>query len=642
MKKFLLLFSLLFFIAGFAQEEARRVDQMTIVESPEKILSFHSDIDVDKNSGITVTENIKVHSLGENIKRGIYRALPLSRNLNNRTQKVKYTIVSIKKNGSDEDYHEKIEDGFLKIYVGNKDIILDPGDYEYEVRYTAKNQIGFFDKYDELYWNVNGTYWDFDVDSVSAKITLPEGAKILQNSCYTGAYGSNSQNCKVSVLSDRSIEWSAANLKANEGLTVAVGFNKGVMIPPPPPTFLEKFGILIGGFIIFLGLIFYYYSTWRKYGVDPEKPIVYPQFNVPEGLSPASIGYIKTEDFKNKYLTAAVVNLAVKGYVQIIEGEDSGILGLFSTKTFTLKKLKEANEALPKEEINLMNTLFSDGSGSVKFDGKYDSKIERVVNNFKQTLAFQYDKFLNEGNNRGKLILPTLLIMVVYGIGLFLSYSIYPEAEKVAIGIAIFGVLLVAFVLVTFLFKNLSWKFLIPIPFCLLIGMGSLINNSHEVVESNNFNVCYIFIVLAFTSLMIYQYLIKKPSEEKLKKKSLIEGFKMYMGAAENEQLKFHNPPQMTPQVFEALLPFAMVLGVDDIWGKKFDDLLKKMATGTEYVHTWYVGNSINHLSFANTLNSSLTNSIKSAATQPSSSSSGSGGGGFSGGGGGGGGGGGW
>ena len=114
------------------------------------------------------------------------------------------------------------------------------------------------------------------------------------------------------------------------------------------------------------------------------------------------------------------------------------------------------------------------------------------------------------------------------------------------------------------------------------------------------------------------------------------------MGAAENEQLKFHNPPQMTPQVFEKLLPFAMVLGVDEIWGKKFDDLLKNMATGTEYVHVWYIGSSINHLSFANSLNSSLTNSIKSAATQPSSSGSGSGGGGFSGGGGGGGGGGGW
>jgi uncharacterized membrane protein len=140
--------------------------------------------------------------------------------------------------------------------------------------------------------------------------------------------------------------------------------------------------------------------------------------------------------------------------------------------------------------------------------------------------------------------------------------------------------------------------------------------------------------------MVLYQYLIKQPSKEKLRKQSLIDGFKMYMGAAENEQLKFHNPPQMTPQVFEALLPFAMVMGVDQIWGQKFDELLKK--TAAEYQNTWYYGGVMNHYAFANTLNSSLTQSIQSASTKPSSSSSGSGGGGFSGGGGGGGGGGGW
>jgi uncharacterized membrane protein len=140
--------------------------------------------------------------------------------------------------------------------------------------------------------------------------------------------------------------------------------------------------------------------------------------------------------------------------------------------------------------------------------------------------------------------------------------------------------------------------------------------------------------------MVLYQYLIKQPSKEKLRKQSLIDGFKMYMGAAENEQLKFHNPPQMTPQVFETLLPFAMVMGVDQIWGQKFDELLKK--TAAEYQNTWYYGGVMNHYAFANTLNSSLTQSIQSASTKPSSSSSGSGGGGFSGGGGGGGGGGGW
>ncbi|WP_435523159.1 DUF2207 family protein [Chryseobacterium indoltheticum] len=178
------------------------------------------------------------------------------------------------------------------------------------------------------------------------------------------------------------------------------------MIPPPPPTFLEKFGILIAGIIVFLGLLFYYYSTWKKYGVDPETPTVYPQFNSPDDLSPASLGYIHNESFKNKYLTAALVNLAIKGYVQIIENEDSGVFGLFKSKKFTVKKLKNADQNLPKEEINLMNSLFSNISDSIRFDGKYDPKIEQTVRGFQSALKFQHDTMLNEGDNSKKLILP--------------------------------------------------------------------------------------------------------------------------------------------------------------------------------------------------------------------------------------------
>ncbi|KXH85646.1 DUF2207 domain-containing protein [Chryseobacterium kwangjuense] len=639
MTKWLQLFLLQFFFVAFAQTNVERTDQMSIA-GPEKILSFHSDIDVDKKSGITVTENIKVYSLGNNIKRGIFRALPLSRNLNNKNQKVRYTIISVKKNGEREDYHEETGDGYLKIYAGNKDVILDPGTYDYEIKYKTENQIGFFDRYDEFYWNVNGTYWDFDADTVSAKVNLPAGAEIIQNSCYTGAYGSNSQNCTVNVLSDHSIEWGASGLRANEGLTIAVGFKKGLMVPPPPPGFLEKYGILIAGCIFFLGLILYLYSTWMKYGIDPQTPTVYPQFNVPENFSPASLGYISSETFKNKYLTAAIVNLAIKGYVRIIEGESDGVLGFFSSKTFTLKKLKEADEALPKEEINLMNSLFSETKDSVEFDGKYNSKIEKAVRNFKETLSFQHDDFLNEGNNTKKLMLPLLLISLVYAVGLWISYQILPEFERVFAGAALYVVLFLIFIFVSFLFRNLGVKFLIPVSVVIILAVGGIVSSLGAGADYFNFNVCYMFIALAFCVMMFYQYLIKQPSKEKLRKKSLIDGFKMYMGAAENEQLKFHNPPQLTPQVFETLLPFAMVMGVDQIWGQRFDDLLKK--TAAEYQNRWYYGGTLNHYAFASTLNSSLTQSIQSASTQPSSSSSGSSGGGFSGGGGGGGGGGGW
>jgi len=648
MKKFLLLFYLLLSVFSYAQSIGNGLDSSDAIpvnNEKERIISFHSDIDVNKNSGLTVTEKINVYSTGNEIKRGIFRTLPLSRNLNNKREKIKYTIISITKNGEKEEYHTENNGDQLEIYVGKKEVILSPGDYAYEIKYETKNQIGFFNSYDELYWNVNGNAWNFDVDTISAKVNLPAGANIIQNSCYTGTSGSNSQNCTAKVLSDTSIEWGASKLYPSEGLTIAVGFKKGVMLPPPPPGFLEQYGLPVGFLILLLGLMVYFYKTWQKYGVDPATPTVYPQFNAPDNLSPGSMGYIQHESFRNNFLTAALVNLAVKGYIKILESENSGILGIFSSKIFTIQKIKEPDQSLPVEEIGLMNSLFSGAQNSIKFDGKYKSKVENSVNSFRSSLSFQHDRLLNDGNNRKKLLLPFFLISILYVAGLFVSFVLSDEPLFLLAGGMLYVILFVAFIIFTFVVRKKFWWIFVPLPIFITIGLGGFAAVNYGNYENNNFIFCYVFLAIAFLSLIIFQYLVKRPSEEKLRKKSLIEGFKMYMGAAENEQLKFHNPPQITPQVFEALLPYAMILGVDDIWGKKFEQIMSRMSA--EYTNTWYSGSAISQYAFASALNASLTNSIQSTSTQPSSSnssssSSGSGGGGFSGGGGGGGGGGGW
>ena len=114
------------------------------------------------------------------------------------------------------------------------------------------------------------------------------------------------------------------------------------------------------------------------------------------------------------------------------------------------------------------------------------------------------------------------------------------------------------------------------------------------------------------------------------------------MSAAEERQIAHFNPPDLTPEIFEKLLPYAVVLGAEDVWGDKFQSLMDKSIINQSYQPTWYTGHVGNFSSFNHTLNSSLSNSLNKSATPPSSSGSGSGGGGFSGGGGGGGGGGGW
>jgi len=106
---------------------------------------------------------------------------------------------------------------------------------------------------------------------------------------------------------------------------------------------------------------------------------------------------------------------------------------------------------------------------------------------------------------------------------------------------------------------------------------------------------------------------------------------------SQERQLEFQANKQM---MFEKLLPYAIVFGVEKIWAKRFVDLNMRNPS-------WYQGygsSNFNTFIFVNSMNSSLK-SFQTAATPTRSSSgfsSGFGGGGFSGGGGGGGGGGSW
>jgi uncharacterized membrane protein YgcG len=118
------------------------------------------------------------------------------------------------------------------------------------------------------------------------------------------------------------------------------------------------------------------------------------------------------------------------------------------------------------------------------------------------------------------------------------------------------------------------------------------------------------------------------------------EGLVMYMHTAERHRLERFNPPEETPEVFEALLPYAFALDVVHTWANRFEKVLAERG----YEPTWYQGANLAAFytgSGITSVTSAVSSSIASASTAPGSSS-GSGGGGSSGGGGGGGGGGGW
>lgn len=550
----------------------------------EKINSWHTDLTVAADGQLTVTEEINIHAEGNEFQRGIVRRLPtLFTDHHGRRHRVEYDLKAVEVFGAPSPHHTKTENDEFVLYVGSEGNFLAPGDYPYRITYVTKGQVGFFPDFDEIYWNVNGNGWAFAIDSISALVHLPPGAMVRQQACYTGELGSTENACGWDVLDDRTVRFRGRAMGYYEGLTVAVGFQKGIVAEPPPPSFLELYAVpLIGGGITLL-LLLYYFITWWRHGRDPDSPTVIPLFEAPDGISPASVAMVMKGWYSNDYITPAMINLGVKGYIRIDETTEDQLLGLWKKQVYTIVKLKNGS-GLPREEQDLLNSMFGSGSDSFHISGTYNPSVKSMADEFAGEMRSQWSAFIHKGNNLRLWLVPILA------------------------GIA-----------------------------CAII----MVVLHHYLLGGNDVAYIVAFIVVNIIFFLIYQYLIRKPSMEKLALRSKLHGFKMYLSAAEEKQLQHFNPPTMTPEVFEKYLPYAIALGVEQVWGDRFQSMISSALVDPNYRSTWYGGRIMSYGAFTHSMSSSFSSSVSSASTPPSKSG-GSGGGGSSGGGGGGGGGGGW
>jgi uncharacterized membrane protein YgcG len=568
------------------------LSSVSIIAQEEKIYTFYSDVTIEESGMIRVKEEIRIFSKGDIFKRGITRSLPLTRrDIQNNRISIGYSVSEVLMNGSPVNYFTEREGGDLIIYVGDRNIFLDPGFYIYEIYYETAGQIGFYEDYDELSWNVNGISGKM-IDSVSSVVRLPTGANIISSHCYTGRFGDKESDCISEINEDGSLTTVVNNLPSNEMLTVSVGFTKGVVNQPAGFetnvfSWFDKNGMAVVSAVFILLLSVYYRITWKKYGVDPPKPVAIPQFSPPDGLSPAAVGMLHKGYFIDDLITASIVNLSLKGYLSIEEIiEKKGLFGIRKDRVFSLTRLNNDYSKLPAEEAVVLRELFY-SDDNIRLDGKYDRVVAKMMQNYKKSLNKQFRPVLDEGINIKFHVVP------------WLGFVLY--------------------IIILFYF----------------------INNSLMHFEVNR-TALFITIPLLSILYIIYAIQIVRPGERKLHYRSNIKGLKMYLDVAEEKRMQFFNPPSVTPEKFEELLPYAIALEMEEVWGEKFEKALLSSAVQPEaYQPAWYRGTYVNAALFGHALNSTLSNTVSHAATQPSSGggnwSSGSFGGGFSGMGGGGG-----
>jgi len=550
------------------------------------IRSFRSDIEIRADSSLRVIETIETEF--HRSRHGIYRDIPF-RYLDELGKKTitPLTVLSVTdSSGKGWKYTVGRRGGYIRIRIGDPKVYVN-GRQTYVISYLVENGLLFFPDHDELYWNVTGNDWPAAIGSASATVTVEsEGRSLeLNTRCFTGPRGSREEACTVSRSHNGATFLAKREFRTGEGMTVVLGWDKGIVQPPSRWSRLlfqlnlrENWPVLLPVLTLLFML-----RLWYRKGRDPRTgdPLVVayaPPAEEGRPLLPAETGTLIDERLDPADITASVVNLAVNRYVTIEEKKTEGLL--FDKTDYILRKEKEPDGALPPLERLLMERLFRDRGPEVLVS---ELKLEFYKNleDLKKTVFEELKRMRYFAANplgvRSAYFRTGAAIVICGGLIGWIGEKIAGEGSfRTAIAVALSG-----------------------------------------------------GIVLLFTPLMPVKTL------KGVKALGKIRGFEEFLMRAEKDRLERMNDPNL----FEKYLPYAIALGVTERWAKAFEGIYQEAPR-------WYVSgsgiDSFRPAAFHRSLDSALSTMSGAMYAAPRSSGSGFSGGGSSGGGGGGGGGGSW
>ncbi|MFQ5689746.1 MAG: DUF2207 domain-containing protein [Gemmatimonadota bacterium] len=545
--------------------------------------SFESDIRVLRSGRLEVSETLRPRFEGS--YKGIFRMIPVEyRTGGNFAYKLRIKVQSVTDGeGRDLRYELSREGRYRKVKIwipgasnATRTVIL---------RYRVENGLRFFgpgkqseeveEAYDELYWNVTGDEWPVPIESAGATVHLPVDVTGIRARAFTGAYGSRQQDTEVRVDGPVVRVASRRPLSYREGLTIGIAWDPGVV---KRPTAAERAaGFLAANWPLLLPLLAFFYMLrlWRAKGRDPAPLSITPQYEPPDGMTPAEVGVVIDNSPDMRDITATIVDLAVRGYLRIEEKEEKKLLGLVSDRdySFHLRKDPGSWTELRPHELRLLGALFKDGATQTRLSD-LENEFYRDLPGIKSDLR---DVLVERG--------------------------VYPRRpERIVAQYAAAGLLAGA-----------------------LIAAGGLV-----LSERLGLAPSAVILAAVLTGGVIIGFGVVMPARTRTGARlwERVRGFEEFLNRVESDRFK----RMVTgPEMFEKFLPFAMALGVEKKWAAAFDDLYREPPD-------WYVGSGLHTFQpsfFVADLGRMSTRAASAMRTAPRSSggSSFGGGGGFSGGG---------
>jgi uncharacterized membrane protein len=534
------------------------------------ISKFNSNIHVAEDGSARVEEQITFVFSGE--YHGIYRDIPVDYpgpSGSNYTLFV--TILSVTDDSGDKlKVEKKTTGGFLhlKIYV--------PGATDatrtVNIEYSVANGTRFFEDHDEFYWNVTGNDWPVPILEATAIIFFPaEASGKLRAQASEGIYGSN-QRAIASVEGPSASFATTGPLPMRGGLTADVYIEKGVLHQPGALARFFRFVRSNPVLTLPLWAFAVMFPLWWMKGRDPDPGMsVAPMYEPPEKMGPAEVGTLIDGSVDPRDITSVLVDLAVRGYVKIVETQHKGFLS--STKDYEFHLLKDPSQwnDLTDYERAMLQQVFAGGQVTL---------LSSMRNHFYTALPMIKSEIMSALKSKG-------------------MYTVDPDSAKGYWGL---GLLMVALPYVALQVLGFA-DFLSSVPIAIVCGL------------------------IALAIIIIIGKQLTATSIKGARTRVQIQGFQEFMNRVDADRLK-----RMPPDTFEKFLPYAMALGVEHHWAKAFEGIIQNPPTWYQssdghMFSTFFFVNSLGSMA------STASSTFVSAPRASSSGSGWSGGGSFSGGG---------
>jgi len=382
--------------------------------SAEVIRDFSSTINVMPDSSIILEEKIS-YDFEDVLRRGIIRTIPL---FNSKNEPIKIEVISVTLDGSNFDkFTTDITDNKLTIKIIDSSRFIS-GIKEYTIMYRVWGSISYFNNFDEIYWDATDSSWQVPILKSETSVILPNNVFPTQRSCYYGKLESKIP-CNVS---DSNIYSSEKIFNAKEGITIAIGFQKGIVSPYYTEIKIEKYKVLKTFWPVLIPIIvfIFMYISWYKKGRNQKGTgIVVPQYDVFENLTPLEVGGIINGKVMDQDISAEIIYLATKGYIKIKQIDETcdNFLCLISKKDYQFTLLKHIGLLSNPFDKIIMKAIFEEGGevGGVSklsdLNNHFYKSIKYVTNSVADSLLNkEYYTNFSKNKNKNIFVLGLLLL----------------------------------------------------------------------------------------------------------------------------------------------------------------------------------------------------------------------------------------